>query len=322
MSNLSRKSVKLKIQDTVRKIKVEPNNIINNIKKIIGKFENITYTDEEGDVISCLTEEELTSAVLEDGISRLVVKQKSELTTPNIDDQPTSSSLVEIKENTDRAENLEGLELRESSTAQGTATGELTGNIPQNGSGTLESQSHELKDFKKIVESWKREHNDKYGIDCEFTIETISGKQLVNCPICKTSMTFFPSNPSNVRIHFVSSMVHRSNVYAILGHDMENMEAVEQVESLIVAAKRYVETVGKNEFQVLDDESEQGDIPNSAVVKCRTCMPTVKISLCERGSFKQRIDHHLNSELHIKSKRQCRISNLFKPKEKNTVEHK
>ena len=103
---------------------------------------------------------------------------------------------------------------------------------------------------------------------------------------------------------------------------MENMEAVEQVESLIVAAKRYVETVGKNEFQVLDDESEQGDIPNSAVVKYCTCMPTVKISLCGRGSFKQRIDHHLNSELHIKSKRQCRISNLFKPKEKSTVEHK
>ena len=176
MSNLSRKSIKLKIQDTVRKIKVEPNNIINNIKKIIGKFKNITYTDEEGDVISCLTEEELTSAVFEDGISSLVVKQKSELTTPNIDDQPTSSSLVEIEDSTDRAENLEGLELRESSTAQGTTTGELTGNIPQNGSDTLEIQSHELKDFKKIVESWKREHNDKYGIDCEFTIETISGK--------------------------------------------------------------------------------------------------------------------------------------------------
>ena len=130
MSNLSRKIIKLKIQDTAQKIKVEPNNIINNIKKIIGKFENITYTDKDGDVISCLTEEELTSAVFEDGISSLVVKQKSELTTPNIDDQPTSSSLVEIEDSTDRAENLEGLELRESSTAQGTTTRELTGNIP------------------------------------------------------------------------------------------------------------------------------------------------------------------------------------------------
>ena len=134
-------------------------------------------------MISYLTEKELTSAVFEDGISSLVVKQKSELTAPNIDDQPTSSSLAEIEDSTDRAENLEGLELRESSTAQGTTTGELADNIPQNGSDTLESQSHELKDFKKIVESWKREHNDKYGIDCEFTIETtgeLSNLQDVN----------------------------------------------------------------------------------------------------------------------------------------------
>ena len=93
----------------------------------MAHFENITYTDEEEDVISCFTEEELTSAIFEDGISSLVVEQKSKLSklvqsTPNIDDQPTSSSLLEIKDSIDGAEKLGGLKLRESSTTRGANT--------------------------------------------------------------------------------------------------------------------------------------------------------------------------------------------------------
>ena len=322
------KKIKLVVDGKTRKINVERRNVLKSIASIVGKPSSFTYVDSDDDEITCLTEEEVSCAIFEDSVKKFAAvftdeessessdirqpRALHELTNPECG-ATTSPRDEEARQNQDRSTNKSSRNVVDNAGA----TTKSTNSSIEDAAAVSESQSTAVSSksgkpnssLDKFLPQLRKEHSKTYGMDCAFSVTNDKEKEMVYCPVCMYAVS---SIPECVKTHLRLSSTHRANVYAILGHDMPSDAAVDQVELSFAMAKRFIETTAKNELEVVEEGTGSG------VIKCLSCVPQVKINVSGRGSCQQRVEQHIKSEGHIKSKQQKRITSMFASKVSGT----
>ena len=77
----------------------------------------------------------------------------------------------------------------------------------------------------------------------------------------------------NYRAHFEQSVVHKFNVYAILGEDRQTT-LVENVELTELRAKCFIENMPSNEFKIVANKEGKAEI------ECLICVSLLKNMPC------------------------------------------
>ena len=114
------KKIKLVVDGKTHKINVECRNVLKSIASIVGKPSSFTYVDIDDDGITCLTEEDVSCAILEDSAKKFAAvftdeesSESSDIRQPralhelrNPECEPTTSPRdEEARQNQDRSTN-------------------------------------------------------------------------------------------------------------------------------------------------------------------------------------------------------------------------
>ncbi len=319
------KKIKLVVDGKTRKINVERHKVLRSIATIVGKPSTyFTYFDSDDDEITCLTEEEISCAIFEENVTKFATvftseeipasyerrqpRSLNELTDAECE-ATTLPGDIEVTQNGDCCTNKSSSNVSDNAGATTKSKNSSTENTvaePKSQSRAVSSKSGKANsNLDKFLPQLRKEHAKIYGMDCAFSVTNDTEKEMVYCPVCMYAVS---SIPECVKTHLRSSSTHRANVHAILGHDMPSDAEVDQVELSFAMAKRFVETAAKDELEVVEDETGSG------LIKCLTCVPLVKINISGRGSCQQRVEQHIKSEGHMKSKQQKRITSMFASK--------
>ena len=298
----------------IRKLLVRRDHILRDISKFTSIKESaleLEYIDEDGDVITADTEQELRDAIFVEHVLKFNVKESSKeriddfiphksRKTANAEDNDLNrdTDSNNVQNDNDVSNEQTQHTHKEASTSQflqeiSRTIGEVTMGPSSNQSSEDDSthSDHDsngsLQDIKCSLASY---HEKEYGVTVEINHKKEGGKVFLISGLCNASIDI-RTNWGNMKKHF-SKLSHKSNLYSVYGRESEDIAS--SVELSEIQAKRFVENEAPGEFKIDDKDG------NIALV-CLFCHSKA-FQLAGRPSYKTRVRDHMKSKRHLDAK--------------------